>query len=216
MRLFARAAAIIAALAAFYSFANHHIHKLYIFDPATLQRISRDAIAQHPDNMTQLLDTLVLSLRNEYGPHVSSIRGDEWFVNNAGGAMGSMTILHASLSEYLIIFGSPVGTEGHTGWHFAEDFFTILRGEQWASSPGELERKIYRPGDQNFHCRYKVGQYRLLEDTWALELAQGWIPTMMAFGLWDIFTSTLDLETLWRTCYFTGRHMLFSALKGKF
>lgn len=94
----------------------------YIFDHQKIYKIASTAVAAHPGNATAIFDDILDNLRADpkVAPHLNknhfSIES-EWMFNNAGGAMGSMFIIHASITEYLIFFGTPIGTEGHTGRH---------------------------------------------------------------------------------------------------
>lgn len=114
--------------------------RFYIFDQNVLQQVAQKNIALYSHDSHLMMTKLAEDLAQEYPGHIRLT--EEWVFNNAGGAMGSMWILHGSLTEYLIIFGTPVGTEGHTGRFMADDYFIMLEGEQWAYNAGALTREV--------------------------------------------------------------------------
>lgn len=130
---------LVALIAIFIGF-DHIKERFYIFDQNVLQEVAQRNMAKYENNTRLMMQGIAQDLNKEYPGHVAL--KEEWVFNNAGGAMGSMWILHASLTEYVIIFGTPVGTEGHTGRFFADDYFIILEGEQWAYAPGDVSREV--------------------------------------------------------------------------
>jgi C-8 sterol isomerase len=166
-----------------------------------LQAIVRELVGPPIED---LLPVLVDRLKQRWPRHIDS--NLQWVFNNAGGAMGAMAFLHGSLTEYLILFGTPIGTEGHSGRYLVDDYFMILDGEMWGYRPGDLQRRVYRG---------TVGGYRIPDKCWALEYARGAIATMMPFGYADTLSSTLDLRTAGRALRLYGVQAVKQLMRGK-
>ncbi|KAI9489427.1 ERG2/sigma1 receptor-like protein [Zychaea mexicana] len=187
--------------------------RFYIFDQKVLERVAQENIAKYPNDSRAMFHAIAADLDKEYPGHVEL--KEEWVFNNAGGAMGSMWILHGSITEYVIIFGTPLGTEGHTGRFLADDYFIILEGEQWAYAAGEVEREVYKPGEMHHLPRGHCQQYKIPEHAWALEYARGWIPLMLPFGFADSFFSTVDFISVGNQVRLYGKALIGELFKGK-
>ncbi len=181
-----------------------------VFDPDRLHEIAQKGVGLAHDEMFRVVGQ---ELVEAYPGHVRPEL--DWIVNNAGGAMGQIALLHASLSEYLLFFGTPIGTEGHSGRYATEVYDFVMAGEMWCYHEGETERSVYRPGDAAYLGRSVIKGYRIPDFSWMLEYARGPIPTMLPFGLADTITSTLDARTLGRTLWSYGTKVVGALARGK-
>ena len=183
----------------------------YVFDPEILAECAR---AGHDLPLTERLGAVQRAVLERYPDDIDGgpLR---WIFNNAGGAMGEMALLHSSLSEYVLLFGSPIGTEGHSGRYRTEVWDFMLEGEMWCYTEGQAERSVYHPGDTAYLGAAQAKGYRIPDHAFMLEYSRGPIPTMLPFGLLDTALSTLDTATALRTLRAYGGGVVRSLLRGK-
>lgn len=109
-----------AALAVLLALARAVLSAPYLFEPEDMRAVAAAAVAASAaraaagaaPNASHTVDHAVAGLRKLYPGLIAA--DAPWMLNNAGGAMGAMQVLHFSAVEYVIIFGTAVGTEGHT------------------------------------------------------------------------------------------------------
>ncbi|XP_074052663.1 sigma non-opioid intracellular receptor 1 isoform X1 [Macrotis lagotis] len=148
---------------------------------------------------------LIVELRRLHPGHILEDEDLQWVFVNAGGWMGSMCLLHASLSEYVLLFGTAIDTGGHSGRYWAEISDTIISGtfRQWRE--GTTKSEVYYPGDTIIHSPGEATAVQWGAGTWMVEYGRGFIPSTLGFALADTFFSTQDFLTLFYTLRAYGR-----------
>jgi C-8 sterol isomerase len=182
-----------------------------MFDPAVLKQCAARGIGLP---LEQAFDEVAAAVAERYPGHVET-GPRSWIHNSAGGAKGLMSLLHASILEYVILFGSDIGTHGHSGIYRADVYDWVFCGQMWCQEGQDTTRKVYDPGSEAHLAPGQVKYYRLPERGWMLEYARGPIVTMLPFGLGDSFTSTLDFSAIRKTVGTYGKLCVKELMKGK-
>lgn len=183
----------------------------YVFDPHRVHELCQVGVGKPHEEM---FDAVTGALAEAYPGHINT-EPRAWIFNNAGGAMGQICLLHASLSEYILIFGTPIGTEGHSGRYRTDVYDFVLEGEFWCYVEGETRRSVFGPGSFAYLGPNAAKGYRIPDSCWMVEYSRGPIPTMLPFGLADSLISTLDTSVTARTFAKYGRLVVGSLLRGK-
>lgn len=94
-RLLAVLGVLTALLATMVYVVEQNLNQFYIFDPVHLHDLSKRGIAEHGNNTRAVVQYIVDELNEKVPAHVNM--EEDWVFNNAGGAMGGMYIIHASM-----------------------------------------------------------------------------------------------------------------------
>jgi C-8 sterol isomerase len=100
-RLLFLLAALVGLLSPVVYLMEQRLESFYIFDKDHLHDLSKRAIAAHGNDTRSVTSYIVSELHGNpaLANHVSL--DEEWIFNNAGGAMGAMYIIHASMFHHL-------------------------------------------------------------------------------------------------------------------
>lgn len=63
----------------------------------------------------RIFELVVDELSVTYRGHILSKEKQEWIFINCGGWMGAFLVLHASVTEYVILFGTGIHSSGNSG-----------------------------------------------------------------------------------------------------
>jgi len=166
----------------------------YLFDPDVIHACALAGVGKPKPAM---FDAVADAMEDAYPGRID--RSQPWIYSIAGGAMIQMKLYYASLFEYLMIWGTPIGSEGHSGRHAVGFWDTVLDGETWYYAEGQFEKRIYRPRDRIYVGPGQARAMNFTDGVWAVEYARGPIPLSVPFGIADELLSTLDLATVGET-----------------
>ena len=191
------------------------------FDPAVLQnlvtRLSREQAATAEGGEAVSLQHSVVILQQQLKalyPDLIHVH-DEWLFNLAGGFKTGLLLLHASLTEYVAVWGSAVPSTGHSGRNWAEFHDWIISGNGSWWREGGVEVSHHSPYSYLYTPPFAGRIVHLQAGTFMLELCKGVIPALLPFGLADGLVSSLDPLLVWRSIRLYGRLTLDSLSKGQ-
>jgi hypothetical protein len=165
-----------------------------IFDPDIVHKCAIECLGLPKP---QMFDAFAKALAAHY-PKVLDF-SQPWVYSIAGGAMIQMKLYYASTSEYIMIWGTPIGSEGHSGRHFTGFWDTVIDGETWYYGEGQFEKTVYKPGDRIYVGPGQARAMNFTNGVWAVEYARGFLPLSMFFGTVEEIFICLDFLTAIQT-----------------
>jgi hypothetical protein len=173
----------------------------YKIDPDVLHGVATQVVGLPLDNGELISRTLGL-LAGEYPDLIDPAPG-RWVGSKAGGILGKVRFLYFSPREYLVIFGSPTGTQGFSGRYKHVDIHKFLLAGQIDSYDLESDDTSplppLRPGERTCLERGHARGLSIAPGSWHLEYGRGAVATTLPFAMVDTLLVSLEFESVRRS-----------------
>ncbi|GBG40809.1 isomerase [Mycobacterium montefiorense] len=172
----------------------------YKIDPDSLHKIAEQVVGL-PLAAGELITRAVELIAGEYPDLVDPTPG-RWVGSKAGGILGKVRFLYFSPREYIVIFGSPTGTQGFSGRYKHVEIHKFLMAGQIDSYDLESDDALpmtLMPGE---HTCLEKGHARGLTihpGSWHIEYGRGAVATTLPFAMVDTLLVSLELESVRRS-----------------
>lgn len=173
----------------------------YRIDPDVLHDITRQCVGL-PLEGGELITRLIDLLAQTYPELVPNTPG-RWVGSKAGGVLGKVRFLYFTPREYLVIFGSPTGTQGFSGRYKRVDIHKFLLAGQIDSydleSDDTTALPTLLPGGHTCLERGHARGLTIAPGSWHLEYGRGAVATTLPFAMVDTLLVSLELESVRRS-----------------
>lgn len=172
----------------------------YRIDPEVLGTVTKQVVGM-PLEKGELITHAIEALADEYPDLIDRTPG-RWVGSKAGGILGKVRFLYCSSREYIVIFGSPSGTQGFSGRykHVQIHKFLIAGQIDWYDlESDDTTAHTLTPGG---HAIMEKGQARgmtIHPGSWHIEYGRGAVATTLPFAMVDTLLVSLEFESVRRS-----------------
>jgi sigma non-opioid intracellular receptor len=169
-------------------------------DPDSLHHIARQVVGL-PLEDGALITRAIQLLADEYPGLVDPMPG-RWVGSKAGGILGKVRFLYFSPREYIVIFGSPTGTQGFSGRYKHVEIHKFLmagRIDSYDLETDDTRPMTLMPGERTCLEKGHARGLTIHPGSWHLEYGRGAVVTTLPFAMVDTLLVSLELESVRRS-----------------
>ena len=173
---------------------------VYRIDPDVLHKVAEQVVGL-PLEGGELI-TCATELLSDAYPDLIDPEPGSWVGSKAGGILGKVRFLYFSPREYVVIFGSPTGTQAFSGRYKHVEIHKFLMAGQidWYDvESDDTAANTLLPGEHAGMEKGQAGGLTIHPGSWHIEYGRGAVVTTLPFAMVDTLLVSLEFESVRRS-----------------